>query len=210
MMQSEIILNNIGKRFRYDWIFKNMNIRFTGNNRYAVLGSNGSGKSTLMKILSGYLSPTQGDILFNNADKKIEDDTIYKNISYAAPYIDLIEEYTLTELIAFHARFKPLINNLSADEVLNILELTHTGTKEIRFFSSGMKQRVRLGLAILSDAPFLLLDEPTTNLDIKGVEWYNSMIEKFVLPTQRLCIIASNTPHDYDFCDTFFNVEAYK
>ena len=163
-----------------------------------------------MKILSGYLSPTQGDIVFNNADKKLENDTVYKNISYAAPYIDLIEEYSLAELIAFHARFKPLINNLTAEEILNILELTHTGKKEMRFFSSGMKQRVRLGLAILSDAPFLLLDEPTTNLDIKGVDWYNSMIEKFVLPTQRLCIIASNTPHDYAFCDVFFNVEEFK
>lgn len=163
-----------------------------------------------MKILSGYLSPTQGDISFVFNEKKTDIDLIYKNISYAAPYIDLIEEYSLSEFIAFHARFKPLINNLSADEVINILELAHTGTKEMRFFSSGMKQRVRLGLAILSDTPILLLDEPTTNLDVKGVDWYATMIEKFVMPTQRLCIIASNTPHDYAFCDEFLNVEEFK
>ena len=209
-MIPEIILNNVGKRFRYEWIFKNMNVRFDGNNRYAVLGANGAGKSTLMKILSGHLSPTQGEVAFYNQNKKIAGDSVYKTISYAAPYIDLIEEYSLVELIAFHARFKPFIRNFSAGEIIDILDLGHTADKEIRFFSSGMKQRVRVGLAVLSDTPVLLLDEPTTNLDVKGIDWYKTLLEKYAPPIQRLTIVASNTPHDYAFCNEFFNVETFK
>ncbi len=209
-MVPEIILNNVGKRFRYEWIFKNMNVQFDGNNQYAVLGANGAGKSTLMKILSGHLSPTQGDIAFYNGNKKTNDEDVYKNISYAAPYIDLIEEYSLAELIAFHVRFKPFIQNFSGEEVVDILNLSHTADKEIRFFSSGMKQRVRVGLAVLSNTPILLLDEPTTNLDATGIDWYIHLIEKYASPAERLCIVASNTPHDYGFCNVFINVETFK
>ena len=206
----EIILNNVGKRFRYEWIFKNMNVQFDGNNRYAVLGANGAGKSTLMKILSGHLSPTQGDIAFYNGSKKTIDEDVYKNISYAAPYIDLIEEYSLAELIAFHVRFKPFIQNFSGEEIVDILNLSHTADKEIRFFSSGMKQRVRVGLAVLSDTPILLLDEPTTNLDAKGIDWYIRLIEKYASPAERLCIVASNSPQDYGFCNVYLNIETFK
>ena len=187
-----------------------MNVQFDGNNRYAVLGANGAGKSTLMKILSGHLSPTQGEVAFYDQNKKTNGDLVYKTISYAAPYIDLIEEYSLAELIAFHARFKPFIRNFSAKEVIDILELSKTVNKEIRFFSSGMKQRVRVGLAVLSDTPVLLLDEPTTNLDANGIDWYKKLLAKYAPPAQRLTIVASNTPHDYEFCNAFLNVETFK
>jgi ABC-type multidrug transport system ATPase subunit len=215
-----IELNNIGKRFRYEWIFKNLSHSFENGKAYAILGPNGSGKSTLMKILSGHLTPSEGQITFFNNSKKSDNEAIYHLISYAAPYIDLIEELTLTEIIAFHSKFKPLSKNLSGstsvakvNALIDILGFQKSKNKEIRFFSSGMKQRLKLALAICSETPFLLLDEPTTNLDAQGVEWYQNLIKNYVRDTHsssRLVIIASNIEHDYLFCDEKLDILSYK
>lgn len=215
-----IELKDIGKRFRYEWIFKNITHTFENGKSYAVLGPNGSGKSTLMKILSGHLTPSAGEITFYNNGKKRDSDTVYHLISYAAPYIDLIEELTLTEIIAFHSKFKPLSKKLSGstesakiNSLIEILNFQKSRNKEIRFFSSGMKQRLKLALAICSETPILLLDEPTTNLDAQGVEWYQNLIKNFVLesPTQdRLVIVASNIEHDYLFCGEKMDILRYK
>ena len=230
----QIKLDDVGKRFRYEWIFRNLSTTFEGGKTYALLGSNGSGKSTLMKILSGHLSPSAGKITFTIDEKKQDEDNIYKHISYAAPYVELIEELTLTEMIQFHIKFKPLSSErspmdkgvlsdsktLTVNGLIEILNFDKSRHKEIRFFSSGMKQRLKLALAICSDSPILLLDEPTTNLDAQGVAWYRQLMSRFTVDGgnpdsfgkggNRLTIVASNTEHDYDFCDKMLNIEDFK
>ena len=215
-MPFHIELNNIGKRFRYEWIFKNITHSCQSSKSYALLGPNGSGKSTLMKILSGHLTPSDGQITFLNTEKKIDGDDVYQHISYSAPYIDVIEEMTLTEIIAFHSKFKPLSKRLSKglpEEIINdliqLLNFKNAADKEIRFFSSGMKQRLKLALSICSDTPILLLDEPTTNLDAQGVAWYRDLMQQFS-DKNRLVIVASNIEHDYDFCEEQMNILDYK
>ena len=223
----QIKLEDVGKRFRYEWIFKNLSTTFEGGKTYALLGSNGSGKSTLMKILSGHLSPSAGKITFTIDEEKQDEDNIYKHISYAAPYVELIEELTLTEMIQFHIKFKPLSKGVLSDSktltvngLIEVLNFDKSRHKEIRFFSSGMKQRLKLALAICSDSPILLLDEPTTNLDAQGVAWYRQLMSRFTVSEgnldsfgkegNRLTIIASNIEHDYDFCDKMLNIEDFK
>ncbi len=215
-----IELKEIGKRFRYEWIFKNLSHTFENGKSYAVLGPNGSGKSTLMKILSGHLTPSAGQITFYNKDKKTDSDVVYPLISYAAPYIDLIEELTLSEIIAFHSKFKPLSKKLSGststaktNALIDLLGFQKSKNKEIRFFSSGMKQRLKLALAVCSETPILLLDEPTTNLDAQGVEWYQNLVNDYVLnisTQEKLVIVASNIEHDYLFCDEKLDILGYK
>jgi ABC-type multidrug transport system ATPase subunit len=215
---TKITLEDVGKRFRYEWIFRNIATTFESGKIYALLGSNGSGKSTLMKILSGHLSPSVGKIAFQINGKTQDEDSIYKHISYAAPYVELIEELTLVEMIAFHIKFKPLSNTLTINDLIEILNFEKSRNKEIRYFSSGMKQRLKLALAICSDSPILLLDEPTTNLDAQGVAWYRQLMSRFANTASqdnqkeqnRLTIIASNIEHDYDFCDNMLNVEDFK
>ncbi len=209
-LTTQITLEAVGKRFRYEWIFKNITKTFEGGKTYALLGSNGSGKSTLMKILSGHLSPSVGKIHFYTNDIKQDEDNIYKHISYAAPYIELIEELTLTEMIQFHIKFKPLSKTLRINDLIAILGFQKSKNKEIRYFSSGMKQRLKLALAICSDSPILLLDEPTTNLDAQGVTWYRQLISTYTEGGIRLTIVASNILHDYDFCDETLNIEDFK
>jgi ABC-type multidrug transport system ATPase subunit len=205
----EILLNNVSKRFRYDWVFKNINIQFQEPYRYVLLGPNGSGKSTLMRILAGQLTPSKGTIAFQHAGKAVALDNIYRYVSYAAPYIELIEEFTLVEILDFHQKFKPFYKDLTTKRVVELLAMEKSQNKEIRFFSSGMKQRLKLALAICSDTPLLFLDEPTTNLDNQGASWYKELLLKY--SQNRLLIIATNVPQDYEFvCDTTLQILDYK
>ena len=174
-----IELKNAGKRYRLDWIFRGVDYAFNAGERYAVLGPNGSGKSTLLKVLSGHLTPSKGKVLFQKSGRDVEPDAVYRHISYAAPYIELIEEFTLEEALTFHAGLKPLLPGFTPARLYELLALPRSRSKEIRFFSSGMKQRVKLALAVCTAAPVLLLDEPATNLDVQGVEWYKNLIAAF-------------------------------
>jgi ABC-2 type transport system ATP-binding protein len=204
----QIKLDNAGKRFRFDWIFRGLTHTFLPGTRTALLGPNGSGKSTLMKVLSGHLTLSKGNIHFSNGDKVIPPEAVYKYIAYAAPYIELIEEFTLMEAIQFHTKLKPLLPGITPDQLVDMMELSKSRTKEIRFFSSGMKQRVKLALAICSDCPVVLLDEPSTNLDVNAVAWSHALLQKH--GGNRVIIIATNDPGDLKMCDQQLDIMAWK
>ena len=204
----KIELTDAGKRFRFEWIFKGLSHTIGGGRRYALLGPNGSGKSTLMKVLSGHLSLSKGSIVFSEKAKTIDPDAVYRRVGFAAPYIELIEELTLEEALHFHARLKPLLPGLTPEGLYELLELPRARTKALRFFSSGMKQRVKLALAVCTDAPILLLDEPSTNLDVKAVGWYKRLVETYA--ADRLLVIASNDPGDLELCREQINILDYK
>lgn len=204
----EVKLKAISKRYRNDWIFKNIDYQLVAGSRYAVTGPNGSGKSTLMKVLSGHLSPTKGKVEFIAGGKKITPDDVYRHISYAAPYIELIEEFSLVEAIDFHQKFKPLLPGLRTSDVLELLAFAKAKDKQVRHFSSGMKQRLKLTLSACSASSLLLLDEPTTNLDAQGVDWYLALMERFL--GSRTVVVASNVAVDYGFCTDFIDILKYK
>lgn len=203
-----ISLENAGKRYRLDWIFRGLTYHIPYGTRCAILGPNGSGKSTLMKVLSGHLSPSKGTVRYHFHTTALTPEDTYRHVAYAAPYIELIEEFTLEEAIRFHSRLKPLLPDFNEKRVLEILALPRARHKEIRFFSSGMKQRVKLALALFSNTPVLLLDEPATNLDVQGIAWYKNLIETYA--GDRTVIIASNDPHDAEFCPVHVNILEYK
>lgn len=202
-----ITLNNVGRRFNKEWIFKNISYEFKQGKKYAVLGPNGSGKSTLLSVLLGSLTPSEGEIKYaSNIDVKVED--IYQHISFAAPYLDLVEEFTLQETIDFHFQFKNYANGLDAAAVLDLLGLKKSQDKALKHFSSGMKQRTKLALACCANTPILMLDEPTSNLDRQGIDWYLALIEKFAV--HKMVLVGSNQEHEYSFCENQLNITAYK
>lgn len=204
----KIVLDQLGKRFRFEWIFKNLEATLTAGEQWAVLGPNGSGKSTLLKILSGHLTPTKGQVRFQLEGRTVEPDEVYRHVAYAAPYIEFIEEFTLQEAVDFHKKLKPLLPGLQTPELIELLELPGAKHKAIRYFSSGMKQRLKLALAICSRTHILLLDEPSTNLDREATHWFHRMLDRFA--DGRLVVIATNEQSDVAHCQHFIHIAAFK
>ena len=204
-----ISLENIGKKFNRDWIFKNLSHEFSLGDYYAILGANGSGKSTLLKVLSGFSTPSKGTISFSKNNIKQPIDSIYKEVAYTSPYIDIFEEYNLKETFDFYTKFKSLKENINYKNFVILVGLEKAQNKPLSQFSSGMKQRVKLGLAILSDCPILLLDEPTSNLDKNAIEWYQNLVENNI--KNKIVFVASNAQKaEYFFCDKSITIEDYK
>jgi ABC-type multidrug transport system ATPase subunit len=207
-MNYRISLENIGRRFNRDWIFRGIDYTFQSGKIYAILGPNGSGKSTLLQVLNGSLSPSTGKIDYFLEGKPVEIDAVYKHLSLAAPYLELIEEFTLSEMIDFHFKFKIFKSGIDKEGLIDLLSMPGSKNKLIKYFSSGMKQRLKLALAFCSDTPMLMLDEPTSNLDSQGVDWYLSLVQQFA--QNRLTIICSNQEHEYSFCDEQLNISEFK
>jgi ABC-type multidrug transport system ATPase subunit len=202
-----ITLNNTGKRFNLEWIFRHVDFEFSSGKSYAIVGANGSGKSTLLQVIAGALMHSEGNIVYTDDQQKpIENDLIFEQMSIAAPYLELIEEMTATEFLTFHQTFKTFIKSIP--EILKEIGLAEAANKQIRYFSSGMKQRLKLGQAFFSNTSILLLDEPTTNLDGLGIQLYLRLIK--VYAEKRLLIICSNDEAEYGFCDEKIIVEKYK
>jgi ABC-type multidrug transport system ATPase subunit len=203
-----IHLQDISKRFQYEWIFRKVSLTFRANQIYTITGANGSGKSTLLQIIAGMIQASEGGISYQVADKQLSAEDWYKHISFASPYMELIEEFTLTELVKFHFQFKKIRQNLSAKDLIQQIGLEQAKHKYIKHFSSGMKQRVKLGLAFYSDTPIVLLDEPTSNLDGQGIAWYLTEIQQNL--SNRLCILCSNQPYEYEFCRNIVDISHFK
>ena len=204
----KIDLTNLGKRYNREWIFRNLNFRFDIHKRYAITGPNGSGKSTLLQVIAGSTIYNEGSIKYSILHKEISPDKIYKNLSFCAPYLDLIEEMTLSEFFIFHNKMKDWISTVDTRQIIILLKLEKSAHKQIRNFSSGMKQRVKLAQAIFSDVPVILLDEPATNLDEEGVQLYNFLIENYC--KKRLVIVSSNDKKEYAFCEEVIDMMNYK
>ena len=167
-----ISADKVGKRFLNSWIFRDISLELKSGVTYALIGHNGSGKSTLLQILAGYLSPSEGEVVFEQQGNKVKRDDIHKFLSFCSPYTELIEELTLEEHLDFHQKFRPFVDSLDVNAVMEIMELEREWDKAVRFFSSGMKQRLKLALSILSQSGFILLDEPSTNLDQDSTQWF--------------------------------------
>jgi ABC-type multidrug transport system ATPase subunit len=167
-----LTLSNIGKKYQKDWIFRNINFEFKIPGSYVIKGSNGSGKSSLLQLISGFVTPSEGIQKLKINKTLVELDKWAEHISFAAPYYELLEDMYLEEFIDFFVQFKPLRPGISEEDLIKIAYLEDSKRKQLKNFSSGMKQRLRLVIAWLSDTNILLLDEPISNLDSKGIEWY--------------------------------------
>ncbi len=204
----KISVETLGKRFNREWIFKNLTYTFEAGTTYAIVGPNGSGKSTLLQVLWGQMPASLGTITYSAAEVEIPMEGIYQSLVIATPYMDLIEEFTAREMVDFHFRFKKPRAGRSSKEILKCFELSHASEKRLSNFSSGMRQRMKLGLAFYSQVPVIFLDEPSTNLDKKSIQWYHSELEK--LPADCLIFIASNQEHEYPSTAKKVNILDYK
>lgn len=195
-----ISLARVAKQFAREKVFSGMDHVFAAGSRTAVLGPNGSGKSTLLQVVAGALVPTAGTVEHALGGKTLEQHRVYRKVSMAAPYLDLYEDLSLREALEAHARFKPFRPGIHAEDVARSAYLgPHLG-KPVSNFSSGMKQRLKLALAILSDTPLLLLDEPATNLDAEAIAWFRELLLSNL--EGRTLLVASNRQEEETFACT--------
>jgi ABC-type multidrug transport system ATPase subunit len=207
--QVTIQITNAGKKFGREWIFRKVGMEIKPGEKLVILGLNGSGKSTLLQAMTGYLSLNEGTVLYTSANQKIEDELQYQFISLASPYLELVEDFTLEEQVKHVAVYKPFINQLTTLQIIELSGLSAHKDKYIKLFSSGMKQRLKLTLAILADAPVLFLDEPTTNLDATVIDWYKHMIATYAM--HKSIVVCSNSiKEEYAFCDHVITMEDFK
>ena len=204
----KILAENLEKKFRQEYVIKNFNFEFRDHQKYAIVGPNGSGKSTLLQLLSQFSLPTKGTVTyFDNQGIKIENDQSYKKISFAAPYSEIIEEFSVGELISFLVSIQNLPSEFNINTFEEFSELKTNPNKLIKDFSSGMKQKTKLTLAFSAPRPFLFLDEPTTNLDSKSKDWFQRKLEG---EKDKLIVIASNEESEIKYCEERIQILDFK
>lgn len=204
----KIVLSDAGKRFNRDWIFRHFTYQFEEGIAYAITGPNGSGKSTLLQVLGGSMHFNEGSSEWTSKNATLPPEHVYKHVSICAPYLDVVEEMTLTEFLDFHQKFKPFLHGTVTRDIIIRVGLEKAAGKQIRYFSSGMKQRVKLAQCIFSDSAIVLLDEPCTNLDQTGIDLYHQLIAEYC--SKRLVVVSSNDKVEYSFCRQLININDYK
>ena len=195
-MGLEVDLIDVGKQFRHRWIFRGLTTTIGPGERLAITGPNGAGKSTLLKIACGLLTPSAGKVTYRSSGQPL--DHLLTRLNFTAPYVGLLEEFSAEELMAFHTRHRPLLDGWTTRRFLEVCQLYPERHKIIRHYSTGMQQRLRLALAILTDGDLIGLDEPTSNLDDHFKQWFMELLETNL--GDRTLIIASNEMFDFKLC----------
>ena len=201
-MAAFLHIENLSKRFGSQWVLKSINLSIQHREKIAILGSNGSGKSTLLKILAGFLYFDSGKVIWTKDAMIINS----PDFVFSSPYIDLFEDLTVEEHIAFHYQHKPAYESLDCDSIIKLSNLEQHRKKPIKQLSSGIKQRFKNSLALFSNSDVVFLDEPCSNMDAENISIYQDLVAKYT--QSRTLIIASNYPSEYEFiCTKKFRIE---
>ncbi len=209
MVDFKYEISELSKYFlRKHFIFKNMSLSFTNGDVIAITGANGSGKSTLLKVLTGVLSHSSGKLEVTREDKNISIHDFRDDIALVSPYLNLYEEFTPNEHFKISADLRGINADYSLlDEQLNRFRLKAHKNAPIKNFSSGMKQRMKFILALQNNPTVLFLDEPTSNLDIEGIESVNKIIQEHSAKGGAV-VIATNEDREKSLCKMCYEVTA--
>lgn len=192
-----ISVKRLSHHFNFNYLFKDVSIEIEAGKPLAVLGANGTGKSTFLKLLLGQINAVEGEIKYTNQSDVVDVDSIVSKIALCSPAMELIEDFTLEEQLKFHFSLRPLREDVSIESIIEVLDFKKQKDKQLKHFSSGMLQRLKLALVFYSDVEVCLFDEPLSNLDERWMKWYHSEVEQI---KDRLIIVASNDPREYSFC----------
>ena len=179
MNKYSITLKEVTKIFGRRLIFKNINRVFKSGNIYGIAGPNGSGKSTFSKIISGIISPTNGKLTHSLNEQIIKPEKLHDYLGFVSPYLVLYDEFTAEENLYHFSKIRGTnFNSSRAEELLEQFNIYERRNDLLKEYSSGMKQRMKYVFAMLHEPMFLLLDEPTSNLDNQGKEIVYDVIRR--------------------------------
>lgn len=205
----KIKFQEASRKFGNQLIFQNLNLEIKPGERWAILGANGSGKSTFLKCAYGALTLSSGKVIYERKNTELDPAKAAYHIGYSAPYFELIEELSAHELLETVARFKPWRKSWNAQSILESCLLSDSKNKRIADFSSGMKQRLRLGMALASEVDLVILDEPCSNLDVNGLKWYQNFLKDHL--DSRSLIVGTNYSEEEAFlCDQKLLISDYQ
>lgn len=201
------------KSFLNKVIFKNVNLDFKEGDSIAITGRNGSGKSTLLKVLANLIKPNKGKVEIYDNGTEVIPDKVHMYLGMIAPYINLYDELTAYENLDFFFDLKCKSDKFNDKKerikyLLDKINLYSRRNDEVKNYSSGMKQRVKLAFAIINDPKILLLDEPRTNLDVEGIDLVYKVAEEQI--KNGILILATNEPEDTSLCSRIISIEDYK
>lgn len=161
----KIVLKNITKKYKNKEVLSHLNFEFD-NKIYAFIGHNGSGKSTLMRIITGLIEPTQGEVIFYQNDKIID----YKKVKfrYLSQEFNAFKEFTVYEQLEYFAIMKKINKKVYSNEIKKVLvEVNLWENKDVKCknLSGGMIRRLGIAQTLLGSPDVIILDEPVVGLD---------------------------------------------
>jgi ABC-type multidrug transport system ATPase subunit len=204
-----IVVENLQKNFNNQLVFQNLSLEINANQKIAFVGPNGSGKSTALLCLAGFYQPSKGKVDFINNNSIIEEVQKFSYLSIASPYLELPENFSALEIFNFQSNLKPFLKDISQDFFFNSIKLTRSKNTPVKFFSSGMKQILKLGLAIFADTPMLFLDEPCSNLDENNILIFNEIFKSYAL-NKTVLIGTNNHPSELALVQSSVDILKYK
>ena len=182
------------------WLFKDLNFELNSGDSVAITGDNGTGKSTLLRIITKLITPISGKIEFKTDDKAIDLEIYNKYYSYISPSLNLYEEFTLLEHCRIIAKMRGLkIGDEFINTQIDYFQLFNQRNNFIKTYSSGMKQRAKFIICTLHNPIIHFFDEPTMNLDAKGVALFEEFIED-QKKENKIIVIASNIENEIILC----------
>lgn len=195
--------DKIEKKFGKTLLFRNISFTLNKGDSFYITGPNGSGKSTMLQILAGIQKSDSGSVIYKSGNSIIENECYKNYLGFTGPQVNPYEMLSSIENLRF-------TSSASVDENLMIeylkkFDLYKHRTKSVKYYSSGMKQRLRLIHALINNPPVLMLDEPCSNLDSKGRNILYSVLDE--LKKDKIVIIATNESEDINLCSKGINLE---
>lgn len=207
---NRLVVEGVSKRFIRRLLFKELSFSLEGGQSLAITGSNGSGKSTLLRIIAGVVTASKGEVSLTVEGEEVDAASRPLHVGFVAPYFSVYEGFSARENLEFIAKVRRLkLAQERVDEVLSFVSLEKRGDDLVKTYSSGMKQRLKLGVSILTEPPLLLLDEPTTTLDLAGIEIVHKVMRNQA-DSGRLLIMATNNPGEVSWCDSAIAIEDFR
>jgi heme exporter protein A len=195
-MDISLVIESIAKNFGRNRLFRDISVSLSAGDSLAITGSNGSGKSTLLEITAGIRRPDRGSVSLVLDGRSIPSDRFLRHGAFISPRTVPYDELTGIENIRFSLR-SPLPPR-TIDEILERVSLLPHAAKRVRYYSTGMRQRLKIAMALLNDPPVLYLDEPGSNLDNEGKSILYSLVEE--RRNNRIILIATNEPAERALC----------
>jgi ABC-2 type transport system ATP-binding protein len=195
-------LVDLSKKFKHLYAVKNFNMFIEKGEIIGLLGPNGAGKSTAISMLSSLLEPTSGDVRFNNKSILKKPAPLRKVIGVVPQEIALYTDLTAEENLRFFGRIYRLKGtqlDQKIDEVLEVIGLFDRRKDVVKTFSGGMKRRLNIGVALLHDPEFIIMDEPTVGIDPQSRNYILETVKRLNEEKQMTVLYTSHYMEEVDF-----------